>query len=224
MRRAIELDPTASHAYVDLAFIQMELMRDSFLPVSDELKSETLALVEKGIKLGGKGEFFYFFCSEVHRAFGDINLSRTFAKKANEGTHGSYVHNSMIYDGRADEVVERILQNPPADGHWYRLNLTYTIVGNLGEAETAARNFLGNNPGSFLPWVMLANILAHQDRDEEAREALVKATQLNPGTGQMSDEASNQLVAWYEKAMRIQWRDNPSVVDPLLNGLRKLMR
>lgn len=209
MRRAIELDPQEGGLRANYAHTLMELMRDSFLPITDELKSEMLGAVDRALQTVDS-EWALFWCSEIHRAFGDIHLSRTLAERASRGTSDFHRFNAMIYDGRVEEVIELLRKDPYPDRG--RLAHAYIIAGRLPEAEIAIRECVGANPNDRWAWASLANNLALQGRLEEARDALAKVRQLAP----------RWTFAGKEKGTRIHWRDNAAVVDPQLDGLRRL--
>jgi len=213
LRRAMEKDTEFAAVHATLALRLTQIVTFSLTHDEDKFKTEAISLVDRALSLTSTQVFVLNQCSYVHRVIGSVTLALELAEKVDNITGGgtSYaLYPALIANGQAEKVVELATNNRNAHPMWS--GDAYVIAGYYDKAEQAYRKFLADAPGSLLPWACLANVLGHLDRMDEAMDAIGRVKHITP---QWTPELQ-------EKGLRINWRDKDDIVNPLIDGIKKL--
>jgi TolB-like protein len=191
-----------------------------FSRTADEDARESLAHVDRALALAPGNPVVMQAAVMPHRVFGNENLALDLAERANAAGGSdaffgiNYISNMLfgclIQLGREDDALERMLDSKPAPERM--LATAYAVKGDWPAALKWARRATATYPMSYLAWAEFANALAMCNQLGEAREAIDRVRRIIP----------TFTFARYEKGVRIAWRNRGRVVEPQLNGLRKL--
>ena len=93
---------------------------------------------------------------------------------------------TLAYSGRPEDaktLIGRAMRLSPAYEPWYLLvlGLAHRLMGQYEEGLAAYEKWMELTPDSYLVYLGPAIVYAHLGREQEARAALAKARQINPG-------------------------------------------
>ena len=228
-RLAVKRDEDCAEAHANLANGILAILLASFdCDISDEdLKREALHHCDRAMILDEDSVYNLYRGSRVHRILGNQILALQLAERVNELTQGrsvSTLYQALIANGKSQQVVDHARPHTKEITNLAKgpailtkgsaiLATAQVIVGMNSEAEAELRGCISRSPSAYLLWMRLANVLALQGKNDEAREALAEAIRIGP--------ADWGLEAFLRR-LRITWRGNPDILHPKTSGLRSL--
>ncbi len=219
LRQAVERDPNYAGAHAFLAYFLCMSVTTMFSRKPDEDIAEALRHVDRALSLDRGNPMVTQAAAYAHRLFGDEALALDLAERATAMVGmdsmfgqrgGTGLFASLIQAGRAEEAIELMLATRPKPER--PLCWAYAALGNWPEALTWAQRLTTTNPNDYLAWTYVANAMAMNDRLDEAKQIMRKVMAMVP----------TLTLAYYEKGMRIAWRNREKIVDSQLAGLRRL--
>ena len=218
-RLTVERDPNYAMAHCTLSGWLCNRVVTMFTKNPDGDIAEALQHIDQALSLAPGNPLVMGMAVAPHRMFGDEALALDFAQRANAmlgndalfGRFGGATPAAcLIQSGRETEAIELMLASRPPFERG--LSSAYAVLGDWPEALTWAQRAIASYPNLFLAWTELANVLAMLDRLDEAREAMRRVKTMVP----------TFTFAYYEKGIRLAWRNRQKVVDGMLAGLRQL--
>jgi TolB-like protein len=220
LRLAVQRDPDFAMAHVVLGSALSTSVTTMFSRTPTEDVREALEHVGQALALAPGNPIVMHGAVMPYRVFGDEALALNLAERANViggtdaffggGALGNQLFGCLVQAGRVDEAIERMRDSQPPP-EWM-LHVAYAVKGDWREALTWAQRAVTTTPLLYLRWAELANALAMLGRIDEARDAIVRVRGMVP----------TFKFRYYEKGMRIAWRNREPVVESQLCGLRKL--
>ena len=221
---AVQRDENFAEAHANLANHIVSILLASFdCNTSEEnLKREALHHCDRAMILDKDSIYNLNRASRVHRVLGNRMQALNLAQRVNELTQGrsvSTLYQALIANGKSQQVIDHALHNPKETAILAKdtaiLASAQIIVGQYNEAEATLRDAITRSPASYLMWMNLANVLELQGRHAEAREGLTEANRIAPPGWGINN---------YLRRLRINWRDNPNILQPLTSGLKHIER
>jgi DNA-binding NarL/FixJ family response regulator len=228
-RLAVQRDGDYAEAHANLANGILAILLASFdCDISDEdLKREALHHCDRAMILDEDSVYNLYRGSRVHRILGNRILALQLAERVNELTQGrsvSTLYQALIANGKSQQVVDHARAHTKEITNLAKgpailtkgsaiLATAQVIVGMNSEAEAELRGCISRSPSAYLLWMRLANVLALQGKNDEAREALAEAIRIGP---------TDWGVEAFLRRLRITWRSNPDILHPKTSGLRSL--
>lgn len=213
-RAAIEMDPNYALAHGTLAFQLYWLALVGAIPETDEFKTEVVSLADRALQLSPNDQSVLAHASYVHRAYGNVAKALALATRRYQlpGTDHTTYYEALIMDGRAEEVITLALaeSNGPVKS---RIAQAYTVLGDFPAAEIWYRQHLAESAYQTTSRIMFSNVLAQQNKMQEAMEVVAEIRERTPGY---------DLAQW-ERAITTYWRGNSAVIEPQVAGLRKII-
>ena len=228
-RLAVKRDEDCAEAHANLANGILAILLASFdCDISDEdLKREALHHCDRAMILDEDSVYNLYRGSRVHRILGNRILALQLAERVNELTQGrsvSTLYQALIANGKSQQVVDHARAHTKEITNLAKgpailtkgsaiLATAQVIVGMNSEAEAELRGCISRSPSAYLLWMRLANVLALQGKNDEAREALAEAIRIGP---------TDWGLEAFLRRLRLTWRGNPDILHPKTSGLRSL--
>jgi len=226
---AVKRDEDCAEAHANLANGILAILLASFdCDISDEdLKREALHHCDRAMILDEDSVYNLYRGSRVHRILGNRILALQLAERVNELTQGrsvSTLYQALIANGKSQQVVDHARAHTKEITNLAKgpailtkgsaiLATAQVIVGMNSEAEAELRGCISRSPSAYLLWMRLANVLALQGKNDEAREALAEAIRIGP---------TDWGLEAFLRRLRLTWRGNPDILHPKTSGLRSL--
>lgn len=212
--RAVELDPNFGYAHAALATTLATRVLGQYSRDPESDATEALAHADRAVALAPNLQVVLGFASGVYLYLGNESLALHLAERQVEmlGYDTSQLYLALIAAGRSEEVIERAAL--PGNPELLHPSVSHACVieGRYGEGLASIERALVENPHRSDWWFALGNVLGHLGRFKEAREAVAQAQKIAPRSS----------VARYERGKRIQWRNKDEIVNPRVDGLKKL--
>ena len=187
-----------------------------FNPKPDPL-DRALEAAEKAIDLDRTCQFGYQLLAQTHFFRQDLAAFRAATERAISlnpldsntiGILGIVTVHSGDFE-RGAELTRRAMEMNPHHAGWYHFGPLWLHFANREYDRALARVIQVNMPGLFWTYLATATICGHLGREREARTAVRKLLELDPGFG---DNARQSISVWHFTS---------GLIEPILDGLRK---
>jgi TolB-like protein len=218
-RQAVERDPNYAMAHCTLCIGLCNSVVTMFSRNPDGDIAEAMQHVDQALSLAPGNPLVMQAAALPHRLFGDEGLALDLAERANamignDSPFGRFgagpLAACLIQAGREKEAIELMLASRPLAERM--LHAAYAALGDWPQALTWGQRATASFPTLFLAWTEVANAMAMVDRLDEARDVMRRVKAMVP----------TFTFAYYEKGIRLAWRNRQKVVDGMLAGLRQL--
>ena len=194
-RQALELDADNPKAQAALAMSVAMKVSNGWSPDINAERSESIALGRQALATAPNDPMILCCVGHQNTCLGQADEGVRLLRRAAELDQSSAIARglqalALIGTGQAEQAVEQLneaLRLSPHDTarHWYHgiYAFAYVQLGQFEDAAREARESIGSFRGWQPPWATLAVALAALGQDDEAQEAALTASELEPLVG-----------------------------------------
>ena len=210
--RILELDPDHVLAHAAMGITLQFIVNNNFTRNPVEDAQQAVFHADRALALKPTDLLVVEFGSGVHRCYGSETLALRLAERATamKGYPSPAHYFALIQQNELNGALA--LSNDDPNPPEMQLAVIAIIQGRLSDALVYTESILGKIPNSYYHWINLANILALMGRTSEAMDAISRAKSIVP----------TWTLALHEEGLSRSWRHDDRIVNPLVNGLRKL--
>ncbi len=210
---AIRRDPNFAFAHSVYAMVLSTLIYNQFTRNIEEDRKTVVDHANTALRLAPNNLLVLEQVSFAHRICGDLDHALHLAQRAADasGRPGNTLASALLLRGRFEEALE-IGRDSNESATAGTMVMAALAAGRKDEALEWARRGTTEYPQNFLYWVYLAAVQGAQGRIDQAKESVLRARDIVP----------TFTLELFEKGMRIAWRGKDEVIDPVMDGLRKL--
>ena len=195
LQHAIALDPDYAAAHATLGSLLVERLINGLSQTPENDEQAACAAARKAMALAPQDPFILKMVGLVWAYCGDLPRSASCLRKAvalapfDPGAWG-YLGWPLAATGaiedldELDRILDRLLtlepQHPGTPFWLYHRSVAHTCRANYDAASIAIEAALERQPASALGWMHYANVLGHQNKKQEAKEALARCRECNP--------------------------------------------
>jgi adenylate cyclase len=215
---AIALESTNGDAHAGLGMAHLFDYQNRWSSDPDASLKKGDELARKGVELAPRSEFAHNCAAIAAALSGDTERAKKHLDEAlriNPNFSPAYVGlgASEIFDGhpeRAIPYLERGIRLDPAFSHQHLhfLGLAHLFLGNYETAEAIYRQRIAMVPDTDMSRAMLASVLGHLGRAEEARAVFAEIAKYNANYD-------------FNEHMKRLGFGKPESVSPIIDGIRK---
>jgi len=213
LEMAVQRDPDFAFAHSLYAFVLTFMIFNQFVRDVGQAKKDCIEHADIALRLAPGNVVIVNHASVAHRICGDLDHALHLAQRAAEmqGRPGEPLASALLVNLRMEEALE-VGRNHPEIVVNNTMVVAALAQGLKDEALEWARGGTTEFPNSFLNWMYLAAAQASLGQLEPAERAVTRAKEIIP----------TLTLDLFEKGNRIAYRNKDELVDPVMEGLRKL--